>query len=287
MTLVHGHVKGSPFKYSITNRRATAYTALSTQYPISSYKYPYDVAVTEERNLAVAEFGYQTVSLFSVTGQRIHLFGMANTYGSGDGQFCSPSGVASKGDLMYVSEASNNRVQKFSISKRSFISKFGSNGKGEGQFSSPFGICIDPEGKVFIADNSNNRIQVFNEDDSFAYSFPCQQSPWGLAFDHQGHLHVVANGSNCIQVFTPEGTSITSYGSGTLHYPAGIAIDAQGYIAISQYNVNNSCLWIFSPDHNLVHTLSGQLGNGGVGITCDKDGFFWVADFYNNRIAKY
>ena len=286
VTLAYGHVKGSPFKYSITNPRATAYTALSAQHPIRTYNNPWDVAVTEEGNLAVAENNYHTVSLYSVTGQRIHSFGTPNSSGSGDGQLYYPSGVAIRGDLMYVLEASNNRVQKFSVSKRSFISKFGSGGQGEGQFSSPYGICIDPEGKVFIADNSNNRIQVFNEDDSFAYSFPCQQNPWRLAFDHQGHLHVAAYSSKCIQVFTPEGTPITSYGSGTLHYPAGIAIDAQGYIAISQYNGSNSRLWIYSPDHNLVHTLSNQFSYS-MGIACDRDGFFWVADNGNHRIAKY
>ena len=234
VTLAHGYVRGSPFKYSITNPRGTAYAALSAEYPISSYKNPWDVAVTEEGNLAVTEFGYQTVSLYSVTGQRIHSFGTPNSGGGGDGQFYSPSGVAIRGDLMCVLEASNNRVQKFSVSKRSFISKFGSSGQGEGQFSNPRGICIDPEGKIFIADNSNHRIQVFKEDDNFAYYFPCQQSPWGLAFDHQGQLHVAVNGSNCIRVFTPEGTPITSYGSGTLSSPAGIAIDGQGYIHCHQ-----------------------------------------------------
>ena len=286
VTLAHGHVKGSPFKYSITNPRATPYTALSCQNTFGTSNYPFDVAVTEEGNLAVAEYNYQTVTLYSVTGQRIHSFGTANSYGSADGQFSSPSSVAIRGDLMYVLEASNNRVQKFSVSERSFISKFGSSGQGEGQFSYPRGICIDPEGKIFIADNSNHRIQVFKEDDSFAYSFPCQQSPWGLAFDHQGQLHVAVNSSNCIRVFTPEGTPITSYGSGTLHCPAGIAIDGQGYIAISEHYGSNSRLWIFSPDHNLVHTLSGQFSNG-MGIACDKDGFFWVADYSNSCIAKY
>ena len=285
VTLSHGHVKGSPFQYSITNPRATPYTALSRQNTFGTSTYPYDVAVTEEGNLTVAEYNYQTVTLYLVTGQRIHSFGTANSYGSEEGQFYSPSGVAIRGDLMYVSESSNNRIQKFSVSKRSFISKFGSSGKGEGQFSSPYGICIDPEGKVFIADYSNNRIQVFKEDDSFAYSFPCQQNPWGLAFDHQGHLHVAVLSSNCIHVFTPEGTHITSYGTGTLNRPAGISIDGQGYIAISECGGSNR-LWIFSPDHNLVHTLSGQFSSG-LGIACDKDGFFWVVDHGNNRIAKY
>ena len=31
-----------------------------------------------------------------------------------------------------------------------------------------------------------------------------------------------------IDVFTPEGTLVASYGSGTLSYPAGIAINAEG-----------------------------------------------------------
>ena len=285
VTLAGSHLKGSPFQYSVVNPRATAYTALSAQYPISSYNSPWDVAVTEEGHLAVAEYGSHTVSLYSVTGQRIHSFGTPNSRGSGDGQFYSPSGVAIRGDLMYVSDTSNSRVQKFSISKRSFISKFGNSGQEEGQFSDPRGICIDPEGKAFIADYSNDCIQVFNEDDSFAYSFPCQLRPWGLAFDLEGHLHVAVYGSSCIQVFTPEGTLITSYGCGTLNNAAGISIDAQGYIAISEY-IGSNRLWIYSPDHNLVHTLSNQF-NCGLGIAYDKNGFFWVADRNNNRIVKF
>ena len=287
VTISNGHVKGSPFKYHVTNPRAVPYTALSTAHStFGTYAQPYDVAVTEEGNLAVAEYGYHTVSLYSVTGQRIYTFGTAGKCGSGDGQFYSPSAVAIRGDLMYVCEDNNSRVQKFSISKRAFISKLGSSGHGEGCFSKPRGICFDPLGKVFIAEHGNHRIQVFNEDYSFAYSFSCPLNPWGLAFDLQGNLlHVAAYGSSCIKVFTPEGTEITSYGSGTISAPAGIAIDAQGYIAISEYG-GSARLWIYSPNRTLVHTLSNQLGIC-LGISCDKDGFFWVANYGNNRIAKY
>ena len=111
---------------------------------------------------------------------------------------------------MYFSDQANCRVQKLSVSKRSFVSKFGSSGKEDGQFSDPRGLCIDPQGKVFVADYSNNCVQVFNEDDSFAYSFPCKQNPWRMAFDYKGHLHVAAYGSHCIHVFTPEGEELCS-----------------------------------------------------------------------------
>ena len=124
--------------------------------------------MTEEGHLAVAECGYRTVTLYSKTG--VHMFGTAGSCGNADGQFHTPSAVAIKGDLLYVCESGNNRVQKFSISRRSFISNFGTGGQGDGQFSNPYGICIDPEGNVFIADYSNHRIQVFHDNDSFAYS---------------------------------------------------------------------------------------------------------------------
>ena len=277
-------IRGSPFTYKVIQPRQTPYTSLSCQSNISTYSTPFDVAVTEDGHLAVAEYSYQTVSLYNVNGQMIYSFGTSGSYGSADGQFNSPTAVAIRGDVMYVCEL-NNRVQKFSISRRSFISKFGSSGSGDGQFSSPYGICIDPEGKVFVSDQSNQRIQVFQADGSFAYSFKCQQSPWGLAFDPQGRLHVAPNGSNCIQVFSPDGTSLTSYGTGTVNRPSGIAIDAEGYIAVSEYG-GNGHLWIYSPDHTLVKTLTSQFSTGR-GIACDAEGRFWVADQSNSRIVQY
>ena len=285
VTIGNEHVKGSPFKYQARQPRKNTYTALSAQTNISTYANPFDVAVTEDGHLAVAELGYHTVSLYNVNGQRIYSFGTGGSYGSADGQFYYPSGVAIRGDVMYVCEDSNNRVQKFSISRRSFISKFGSRGSGDGQFSNPRGICIDPEGKVFVSDHSNHRIQVFQADGSFAYSFKCQQNPWGLAFDPQGRLHVAVYSSNCIQVFSPDGTSLTSYGTGTVNQPSGIAIDAEGYIAVSQH-ANPGHLWIYSPDHTLVKTLTSQFSNGR-GIACDAEGRFWVADHGYSRIVQY
>ena len=248
------------------------------------------MALTEDGHLAVAEYGYHTVSLYNVNGRRIYSFGSRGSPGSADGQFYYPTAVAIRGDVMYVCENNNNRVQKFSISRRSFISKFGSRGSGNGQFSHPRGICIDPVGKVFVSDYSNQRIQVFQADGSFAYFFDCQRKPWGLAFDPQGHLHVAAYSTNCIQVFTPEGTSLTSYGTDTVNQPAGIAIDAEGYIVVSEHcnsnaTVSNSRLWVFAPDQSLVHTL--RCFNLGVGATFDTSGNLFVADHGNSRVCMF
>ena len=42
------------------------------------------------------------------------------------------------------------------------MSSFGSYGSGNGQFNSPFGIAVDSSWNIYVADNSNYRIQKFS-----------------------------------------------------------------------------------------------------------------------------
>ena len=83
--------------------------------------------------------------------------------GSDEGQFLEPAGVAvdSSGNV-YVSDFSNNRIQKFT-SNGTFITKWGSSGSGEGQFNRPENVAVDSSGNVYVGDTSNNRIQVFRQ----------------------------------------------------------------------------------------------------------------------------
>lgn len=281
VTIDNHPVKGSPFQFLVTPPKKSPH--------IPTYPRPSDVAVTHEGDLAVAEFGSHTVSLYSTEdGQRIHTFGERDKPGHGDGEFDGPSALVVRGDLMYVCEVNNNRVQKFSISERRFISKFGGRGEGNGEFSAPKGICLDSEGKVFVADHGNNRIQVFSENDDFAYSIECLQNPWGMTFDPKGQLHVTVHNANCIRVFSADRDGrfklSSKYGDKTVRSPAGITIDAEGIITVSQ-NMGGS-LWVFRSSHAHLRTLTGQFVNGR-GMVYDHDGNFWVADYTNDRITRY
>ena len=61
------------------------------------------------------------------------------SFGSGDGQFNFPNGVAvDPSGNVYVADAYNNRIQKFTGSG-AFITKWGSFGSGDGQFAFPQG----------------------------------------------------------------------------------------------------------------------------------------------------
>jgi sugar lactone lactonase YvrE len=48
-----------------------------------------------------------------------------------------------------------------------FIKAWGRKGTGPGEFNLPHSIVIDSRGRVLVADRSNKRIQIFDEDGTF------------------------------------------------------------------------------------------------------------------------
>ena len=290
-------IKGSPF--IISARQERTYTSLfqsGYKQCFSTSSQPWDVAVDDNGDVFVVDHGYHCIFVLSQSGGRKLTIGTAGSANSGNGQFYCPTAIAIRGNVMYVPEESNKRIQKIST-KGEFISKFGQVGSGDGQFSCPRGICLDPDGRVFVSDYSNNRVCVFSADGTFAYNITGNASdgsrltnPWGVAFDPSGNLHVANYSSPCIKVFTPDGKYITQYGSGQVAYAAGIAIDEEGYSFVTEYYTSNSGhnysrVFVFDPQHKLLTSYQGF--RYPVGICFDKEGFLYLADSYNNQVKKY
>ena len=96
------------------------------------------------------------------------------------GPFHRPSDVAlsPEGDL-YISDGYGNaRVHKFTGDGRLLFS-WGAPGKtGPGEFHVPHGVWVHTDGRVFVADRENHRIQIFTPDGEFLtqwtdFSRPC------------------------------------------------------------------------------------------------------------------
>ena len=83
------------------------------------------------------------------------------TNGTGDGQLDGAYGVAVRGNLLYVSEMDNNRISVFDLSGN-FQGRFGSAGGGHGQFRRPTALTFDPQGRLYVTDTANGRIEVFS-----------------------------------------------------------------------------------------------------------------------------
>ncbi len=281
-------IKGSPFVISVHQERA--YQSLGGYQQIfNTASTPWDVAVHDNGDLYVAAYGAHCI--YVLTSSRTHKRSFG-TQGNGQAQFYSPAGIALRGDTVYVTENNNNRVQKLSIEGEhlAFI--------GQGQLNNPRGICLHPDGRIFVADCSNNRVQVFNEDGSHACSITGSSAegsnltnPWGVAIDAEGQIHVVNYGSKLIRIFAADGKYVTTYGSGNFSYaPAGIAIDEEGYSFVTErYSGGNGRLHVFNPQHQRIHSTNctNSYFNYPTGVAIDKEGFVWVTDSNNSRINKF
>ena len=62
---------------------------------------------------------------------------------------------------IFILDSSNNCVRKFSKDHK-FLSEAGRQGQGPGDMNSPSALAIDLGGNVFIADNGNMRINLFD-----------------------------------------------------------------------------------------------------------------------------
>ena len=165
-----------------------------------------------------------------------------------------------------------------------FIGTFGVSGSGIGQFWGPLDVKISPDGRVYVADWGNHRVQVFNPDWTISHvidnsSVPGRFSyPTAIAFDLLGNVYV-ANDSNAVSVFTPSGQFIQHYGRDGVN-TSSIAIDPSGYSLL----FDRHTLSVYNPSGSLVHTIGGFKRSTGVSIS--PDGSVWIADSNDNRLVQ-
>jgi DNA-binding beta-propeller fold protein YncE len=93
--------------------------------------------------------------------------------------------VAPNGDL-YISDGYGNaRVHRFSPGGE-LRRSWGEPGSGPGQFMIPHGVAVHPDGRVFVCDRENDRIEIFSPDGEFLAEWTEVQRPTKLVFDERG-----------------------------------------------------------------------------------------------------
>ncbi len=143
------------------------------------------------------------IQRFSATGQFLGKWG---TFGSGDGQFSCPVGVAVALDgTVYVTDG--NRIQRFSATGQ-FLGKWGSYGGSDGQLSVPDGVTVAPDGTVYVAERGNARIQRFSATGQFLGKWGSRGSgdgqfvgPTDVAVAPDGTVYVADTYNYRIQAF--------------------------------------------------------------------------------------
>ncbi|KAL5496657.1 hypothetical protein EMCRGX_G012990 [Ephydatia muelleri] len=282
ITMDSQHVQNSPNDLDVRPKR-DYHTLCNAQQVIQCNK-PYCVAIHDNGDIYVLSDDH-CIYVFDQASQLKNIIGSS---GCGDGQFAWPSGLSIKGDVLYVADSGNHRVQKLTSSGK-FIRKFGQQGSGRGEFSWPMAVTIDSNNQVFVSDWDNHRIQIFNIHGDWLstidgtgsgnHSF---QSPNGLALDPQGNIHVAAFNSNTIKVFTKEDVYVRMYGDP--NGPSGIAIDDEGYSLVSEARGN--CFSIYDSEGNKIHTVA-NLRNPRNILLDSRNGSVFIANCDANTVLKY
>jgi hypothetical protein len=117
--------------------------------------------------------GY-AVTKFSPDGKVLMTLGKSGVAGDNDSHdlFNAPSNVLiAPDDTIFVADGhgevnkqyTNARIVKFTKDGK-FIKAWGHKGSGPGEFDTPHMMAMDSMGRLFVADRSNNRIQIFDQD---------------------------------------------------------------------------------------------------------------------------
>ena len=137
---------------------------------------------------------------FSPEGQVLMTLGHQGMPGNAEGFFNGASSVvvAPNGDI-FVGDGhggnTNDRVVKFDKTGKQILT-WGKHGKGQGEFDQLHGIAMDSQGRIFVADRGNSRIQIFDSNGKFVAEWKQFGRPSDVAIDKNDVIYVADDQSN-------------------------------------------------------------------------------------------
>jgi streptogramin lyase len=183
-----------------------------------------------------------------------------------------------------------------------YATKFGEVGTEAGKLKNPWGVAVNSEGKLWVVDRANNRVEQFSSAGAYLTKFGETGSgdgqlkePQGIALDAAGHVWVADTGNSRLEEFSSTGTFIASVGSlgtesGKFKAPSALAFDTKGNLWAA--DTGNSRIEKFDKEAKYVSEFSSLGSEPGKlkeprGIAIDSGEHVWVADTGNNRIQEF
>ena len=196
-----------------------------------------DVVYTTDRSDSVAKSFTLDGKLILALGQRgVHSdTGNVGTNWLAEraaGPFNHPTEMIAhpNGDIYVTDGYRNARVHRFTKDGK-LVKSWGTPGHGPGQFHLPHSIAFDPDGKLYVADRANKRIQIFSPDGDFLGQWTGMGGPNDITRGKDGNYYIAeqeVDGKPAqVCVRDPNGAVLVRFDSRHDH---GVGVDSRGDI---------------------------------------------------------
>jgi DNA-binding beta-propeller fold protein YncE len=146
--------------------------------------------------------------------------------------FNRPTNIAFRANgNFYVSDGYvNSRVIEFTP-EGEYVKHWGTKGRGDGMFNLVHDVTVDPKGLVYVADRSNERVQVFDADGKFITKWTDVGAPWGVYYSAKDDAIFMCDGKyDRITKLSLDGKVLGEIGTwgktpGRLDYVHSISVD--------------------------------------------------------------
>ena len=262
-------IAGSPFRVFVKIHPTQLGQPVRT---ITGFSYPWEIAINSKQQLVVAETIAKKITIMERDGKRVQTiecdkFNQPRGVATGldgaiyvtdnvaqclfkfneGGRLCKtvenlewPLFVKVIQNQVYASDYHDDKVKIFDLDCNA-LDSIATN-----ECSKPEGLA-ECDGNLYVASNSPNSIGIYqcNPDGAYIRDLKIKapsvifKNLRGICFDDSGFLYVVANG---VYVLNPNGECVATFGltsAGILSGPAGIAIDEDGFVYVSDCRANS------------------------------------------------
>jgi DNA-binding beta-propeller fold protein YncE len=213
-------------------------------WPGEMIKSSHGVRVDPDGNIWLVDVKGHTILKFNPEGHLLMVLGgVRGAPGNNDSKdaYDEPTNVAfaPNGDFFISDGYVNSRVVKYN-KYGDYLLQWGRRGTGDGEFNLVHDIVLDSGGRVYVADRTNQRVQIFDQRGEFLGKWTDVGAPWGLEYVARENAIYMCDGLNDRVVkLNLEGQILGVLGShgkapGKFDFPHQIAVDSTGAIYVAE-----------------------------------------------------
>jgi DNA-binding beta-propeller fold protein YncE len=203
-------------------------------------KKAHGLRIDHQQNVWITDVGHHLVRKFNHEGTLLMTLGRQGMPGAGPDHFNQPTdiAIASSGEFFVSDGYGNSRVVQFSKDGR-YIKEWGTNGQGEGQFNLPHAIVLDEDGRIYVGDRQNDRVQVFDGQGKFLAQWKEGGAPYGLFLTADRRLLVADGRADRVTVLDRNGKVLQRWGDpgaglGQFAVPHAVCVDSHGDVYVAE-----------------------------------------------------